>query len=247
MKKLFLISILGLSSPLYSAHPLITDDTGVQGKRKFQWESNLEYGVDKENGDKFKYYFYNNVLSFGVNDNSDLIISLPYVWWKDYSADLSEKGISDLSFELKYKFYQKESLSLAVKPGFSFPSGDHKKDLGSGKIGYGGFFILSKEYSRGQIHFNIGYLRNENKLNENKDIYKISFGTFISVKDNLNLVLDSGFETNSDKDSDSDPGFLIVGFIYSPYDNFDLDMGIKRGITSSETDTAYMIGITRRW
>jgi len=34
----------------FAAHPLITDDTGVQGKNNWQLESNMEYGIEKENG-----------------------------------------------------------------------------------------------------------------------------------------------------------------------------------------------------
>ena len=45
------ISVLLItSSPFFAAHPLITDDTGTQGKGKFQLEVNREYGYDKEEG-----------------------------------------------------------------------------------------------------------------------------------------------------------------------------------------------------
>lgn len=35
----------------YAAHPLITDDTGTQGKGKFQIEVNSEFAYDKETVD----------------------------------------------------------------------------------------------------------------------------------------------------------------------------------------------------
>jgi len=58
----------------FAAHPLITDDTGVQGKNKWQLESNMEYGIEKENGKKYKTILYTNALTFGYSDNIDLIL-----------------------------------------------------------------------------------------------------------------------------------------------------------------------------
>lgn len=37
-----------LSSASFAAHPHITDDTGTQGKGKFQLEVNSEFAYDKE-------------------------------------------------------------------------------------------------------------------------------------------------------------------------------------------------------
>jgi len=51
-KKMFLIPLtlfLPLfSSSVFAAHPLITDDTGTQGKGRFQMEVNSEVNYDKE-------------------------------------------------------------------------------------------------------------------------------------------------------------------------------------------------------
>ncbi len=38
------------STIAYAAHPLITDDTGTQGKGKFQIEINSEFSTDTKNG-----------------------------------------------------------------------------------------------------------------------------------------------------------------------------------------------------
>lgn len=243
------IAIIACPSILFAAHPLITDDTGTQGKGKLQIESNYEYGVDKDGGDEFKSGVLNNTISFGISENVDGVFSLPYMWWKDGANNLKQSGISDISVQLKYKFYENEKngVSFGIKPGFSIPSGDEKKGLGSGRMGYSGCFIVSKEFNSSGFHLNLGYSRNENKLDEKKDIYNASIAGFIRIKNNLNIVWDIGTRTNTDKGADNNPAYAIMGFIYSLLDNFDIDAGVKRGITSSETDWTYLFGLTWRY
>jgi hypothetical protein len=45
-KVLIFSAILLIASPSWAAHPLITDDTGTQGKGKFQLELNGQYDWD---------------------------------------------------------------------------------------------------------------------------------------------------------------------------------------------------------
>ena len=40
------------SGTVFAAHPLITDDTGTQGKGKFQLEVNGEYAHEDEDGER---------------------------------------------------------------------------------------------------------------------------------------------------------------------------------------------------
>jgi predicted porin len=233
----------------FAAHPLITDDTGVQGKNKWQLESNIEYGIEKENGEKYKTILYTNALTFGYSDNIDLILSAPYVWEKDELEweTIKTNGISDLTFEVKKRFYVNNGLSLSLKPGVRIPTGDKDKGLGSGKMGYSLYLILSKEYEKLNFHINGGYIRNENKNNERKNIYHFSIAAIYKICGKTNIVTDLGGERNTDKNSNTDPLYGIIGVIYSLNDNFDIDFGYKDGLNSSETDNTYLFGLTWRW
>jgi len=101
----------------FAAHPLITDDTGVQGKNNWQLESNMEYGIEKENGEKYKTTLYTNVLTFGYSDNMDLILSAPYIWRKDELEveTIKTNGISDITFEVKKRFYENKGFFSCFK------------------------------------------------------------------------------------------------------------------------------------
>ena len=80
MKKFFITTFICLLIPAFSfaAHPLITDDTGTQGKGKYLIELNSEYGIEKENGVTEKNFEIAPTLSYGVTDSIDVVLSIPY-------------------------------------------------------------------------------------------------------------------------------------------------------------------------
>jgi hypothetical protein len=237
-----------------AAHPLITDDTGTQGKGKFQLELNGQYDSDKETVDGVKIKAIGGqaaaTLSYGILGNADLVLSLPYLWGKieeNESTTYSEKGISDLVLEAKWRFFEKEGYSLALKPGVRIPTGDYKNGLGAGDVGYQAFLIGSKEMAPWTFHANLGYMHNENKIDEQKNIWHASLATTWEAIKNLKLVANIGIERNPAGNANNDPAFLIGGMIYSVAENIDLDCGVKYGLNSSETDWSLLAGITVRF
>ncbi len=179
----------------------------------------------------------------------DLVLGVPYIWGKVEANEgtvYDERGISDTTFEIKWRFFEKEGWSLALKPGLSFPTGDEDKGLGTGKIGYHIHLIASKEVGAWAFHANLGYIGNENKVDEEKSLWHASFATTYEVIKHLKIVGNIGIERSPDK-INPDPAFLIGGIIYSGFKNFDLDVGVKYGLTSSQTDLAVLAGITFRF
>ncbi|MBM4334038.1 MAG: transporter [Deltaproteobacteria bacterium] len=252
--RLVLGTVLFVPAFAWAAHPLITDDSGTQGKGKFQFELNAQYDRDEETvagvPTKSTGEQVGATLSYGIIENADLVLSLAYVRGKveeDGTTVYDEKGISDTTFEVKWRFFEKEGWSFALKPGFSFPTGDENKGLGTGRTGYHVFLIASKEAAAWAFHANLGYIRNENKVDEEKNIWHASLATTYEVVKDLKVVGNLGIERNPDKTSDNDPAFLIGGFIYSVSKNFDLDLGVKYGLTSSETDLSVLAGIAFRF
>ena len=114
-----------------------------------------------------------------------------------------------------------------MKPGISIPTGNDEKGLGAGQLGGHLFLIASQELGSWAFHGNLGYIRNENKVDERKDIWHASFAATWEVVKNLKLVADIGIERNPDDDAKDDPAFLIGGIIYSVKENFDVDFGVK--------------------
>jgi hypothetical protein len=183
----------------------------------------------------------------------DLVFGLPYtsVRVDDAGTTTAVRGATDLSMELKARVYEKNGLSFAVKPGVSLPTGDEEKGLGNGKVSYSTFFITTKEAGPWAFHFNVGYLRNEYKIQADeeanrKDLWHVSIASQVEVVRNFNLVANIGMERNPDRESNTNPAFILGGFIYSVADNFDFDFGIKGALNKTETDTTFLAGITWR-
>ena len=254
VKSLFVSMFMLVPAVTWGAHPLITDDAGTQGKGKFQVEVSGQYDSDKEtlNGVSVESTGGQvaTTLSYGFIENADLVLSLPYQWGKvkeDGATVYDERGISDTTVEVKWRFFEKDGLSLALKPGLRIPTGNDEKGLGAGRTGYHAFFIGSKEVEPWAFHVNIGYIGNENKADEEKNVWHASLATTYEVIKNLKLVGNVGIERNSDKAADKDPAFLIGGVIYSLSESLDIDAGVKYGLTAVETEWSLMAGMAFRF
>lgn len=259
-KKIFIVIITVLwYGSAFAAHPLITDDTGTQGKGKFQLEVNSEFSYDKETKEGVTEKETGSkvaaALSYGVIDNVDIVLGLPNQWKKsteDSTVTSDVSGVSDMSLEVKWRFFDKGGLSFALKPGITLPTGDENKGLGNGRASYGLTFITTKEMDPWAFHFNLGYTNNEYKLQTDNDanrkgIWHISLASEVEVVKNLKAVANIGMERNPDKTSNTHSAFILGGIIYSIAENLDIDFGIKGGLNKPETDYAILAGIAWRF
>ncbi len=237
------------SGTVFAAHPLITDDTGTQGKGKFQLEVNGEYAHEDENGVTEDATEIATMLSFGIVDNVDVVLGIPYQYIraKDPGTATREKGVSDTSLELKWRFYEKDGLSFALKPGITLPTGDDAKGLGAGRATYGLFFITTKEIEPWAFHLNLGYGRNENKVDEREDIWHASLASEREIVKDLKAVANLGIERNPDRTSSTHPAFILGGLIYSLSEGLDVDFGVKGGLNKPETDYSILAGATLKF
>jgi len=254
-----IVAMVVMTGTAFGAHPLITDDTGTNGKGTFQLELTGEFAYEEEKSSditvKEKGYEAGAVISAGILDTMDILCGFPYQWNRteeDGTIVSDEDGISDIGLELKWRFFEQNGLSIALKPGLTIPSGDEEKGLGTGKVSYGATFIVTKEVGVFILHMNSGYMHNEYELEEDKDssekdLWHISLAGVYQISENLQVTGNIGVEKNSDKDADTDPAFALFGLIYSLTPDVDMDFGFKAGLTSTETDAALLTGLTMRF
>lgn len=260
MKSLGIMCIIhAFLSFSYAAHPLITDDTGSQGKGKFLFELNGQASHDSMDSrddagvkirTKSREWELKAGLTYGVMENIDVILGMPYQWKRVEESDVTTSdvhGIADMSLELKWRFYEKDGLSVALKPALTMPTGDKDKDLGTGRATVSLFFIATKELNPLAFHCNLGYKRNENQREQREDIWHASLAGEYKVIQKLKLVANIGAERNTDPSSNTHPAFLLGGVIYSIRENLDFDFGIKIGLNETEKDVAFLGGIALRF
>ncbi|OPY79172.1 MAG: hypothetical protein A4E64_00507 [Syntrophorhabdus sp. PtaU1.Bin058] len=240
-----------LPAPAFAARPLITDDAGTLGKGGFQVESGIEVSDHRQDFDDVATKEYgtswNTTVSYGLTDNIDIVLGLPYEKAKVEEDDVTvhdEDGLTDVTLEVKWRFLEKDGFALALKPGLSFPTGNDKKGLGTGRMTYGMVFIATKELEPFAFHLNAGYKRNENRVDERKDIWGADLAGEVEILKSLKLVANVGMVTNTDRESSTAPAFALGGLIYSITENIDIDLGYKRGLNRAEADNTYIGGLT---
>ena len=238
------LCIAMITPAAWASHPLVTDDTGTQGQGHFQLEVNGQYDNNKEDGKTITGGQAAAALSYGLTDTIDVVVGAPYLWTEDAN------GLSDMSVDVKFRIFENDGLSFAVKPGLSLPTGDQGNGLGTGKVGGHLYLIGTKETGPWCFSVNLGYIRNETDMDADsveKNIWHISASGAYALNDHWKLVADIVTERNTDRNADNDPVEAIAGVIYSPTKDIDLDLGIKRGITSSAPDWSLMAGTTFRF
>jgi hypothetical protein len=243
------LAVLTFAGISLAVHPLITDDTGTQGQGKFQLETNYEYDHDSADGVMVNVHQLQTTLSYGVIDTVDVVANFPVLFTKTKvrGETFTDNGLSDLAFDVKWRFFEKDGLSFALKPGITVPSGDDERGLGAGEVGYHLWLISTFELEPWKFHFNAGYIRNENNLDERTDLWHVSLATEVQLCKWARAVVNIGAEGNPDKASDTPPTFIIGGFIFPILENLDLDIGVKGGLTEPEVDYALLAGLTFRF
>lgn len=232
-----------------AAHPLVTEDTGTQGQGKYQLELQYERVRDDEFNVRDRSSSFATVLSWGFHDKGDLIVTLPYerLDIDDDGSITEESGRGDVGLDAKWRFYENDNLSFAVKSGLSFATGDEDRDLGAGKINYSVLFITSYEAEPWAMHMHAGYLSNRSSAatDERNHVWHVSVGGWREIG-KLKLVADIGHDT-SVASGESGSTFAIAGVIYSPSEDIDLDVGVKKGLNDAEVDSALLAGLTLRF
>jgi len=254
------------SSLAWAAHPFITDDTGTQGAGNWQLELMAQQGRINRIADagagpvelRSRVTAFNPVLTYGFRDTLDIALGGNYLRQKDSQngAEVTTSGTADSTLELKWRFYDDNGFSMALKPGLSLPTGDENKGLGSGKTSWAVNFIAAYEAKPWSFMGNVAYARARFELPQDaadnrRDLWRISAGAAYSISEQFRLTGELGSRTNEASADPFLPGrnarFAMLGAIYSPTEKIDLDIGLRKGLNRAEDDTVFLIGATFRW
>ncbi len=242
-------SLTFLAASANAAHPLITEDTGTQGKGRYQLELFGERTRDEAAGLVVRATQVTAVQSYGVVDSVDIQFGIPYLRQSedDGATRTTVRGRQDAAIDVKWRFYERDGLSLGLKPGVTLPTGDDERGLGSGRAGWGSLLIVSYETGPVALHSHVGYRRNRNTLDERESLGHISGAVMYKVVDSVRLIADLSWDTNPDKASNDPVRYSIIGAIWGVNRDLDLDIGWRRGHGEPATDKAFLLGATFRW
>jgi len=225
MRTLLFAALLWMIAPLvFGAHPLVTDDPGTQGRGNQQIEANTDWARQRDASAHIGSFTY----TYGALDTLDVFLSAP-------QAFNAPSGLEDMSLGAKWRFHESETLSLAIEPQLFLPTGDETKSLGNGKTSMALTGILAYDTAPWRLLGNLALLVNRYKLQADRDanhsvIWRTSMSIWRILNHEWKLVSDMGIQRSVEKAADSNPGFLLAGFIYSPTPHLDLDAGVKFGL-----------------
>lgn len=230
-------------------HPLVTDDTGTQGKGGFQFEHFADFHHERESGVRSDTFIGLAQVSAGIGRPVDLVVAGTYVRsaTNDNGTTARECGAGDVLVEVKWRALEWGGASVALKPSVYLPSADDGRGLGPGRARPSLFLIGTRKNEKGEFHANAAYTRNENKAGERKDIWRASASAGIKVASWLKVVYDIVVSRNPDAGSKLLVTSVIGGVVFSPCEHFDLDVGVEKGITKPATDLGILTGVTWRF
>jgi hypothetical protein len=233
-----LLALLLLSRSAHGAHPLLTEDTGTQGKGGWQLEVNGERQRDPQPDGTpvLRAIQSGTTLSYGVTDTVDFKVDLPYV---------RHQGALDVAAGFKWRFYEEGPLSFGTLFGILLPTGDEQKGLGTGRYNAGASGIASWQGERWEFHSHLGLRTNSNVIGQRDWLGHFSAATLYRVWQPFRLLLDVAWDSNPQADEGA-LGNTVVGFIWNVTKDFDLDAGYRRGNNPAIRD-AWLLGLTLRW
>ena len=232
-----------------AAHPLITEDAATQGKGNSQIELTTEYGREDRNNELLTASVTQAVLSYGVLDNLDLILGVPYLRLTSTSADRQSiaSGGGDIGVDLKWRFFEQGDLGIAVKPGITIPTGDRNKELGSARVRSGIYLVTSYTPDPWGWHLHVGYLNYNNVEGDRRSLWHLSTAGWYVLAKRYKFVVDIGADASPEREADSYYAFAIAGLIVSVTDKFDIDIGYRRALTELGLANTLLAGLAVRW
>ncbi len=213
-------------------HPLITEDTGVLGRGVWQLELHGERSREREAGTTARGIDASAALSYGITDRADLQVELPYVREEEDGRVVAE-GRDDASLSLKWRAFERDGLSVVVKP-----------DLHEGRR-WGLNLVAGYVAGRVELLAHAGYMRNR-KPGERDSLRHASIAGIFEASEKLKLVLDLGRDTNPQPAAGS-LRELVLGLMYALSRDADLGLGLKRGLSDPADDRALLAGVKLRF
>ena len=261
--------LLSPVAPAFGAHPLFTDGTITQGKGKTQIEMSYQYESDNDNGIKSETSKPQIQLTYGILENLDAIVTVPYLFVRQTQGELTTNndGIGDITLALKWRFYGEKGkgLQFAIKPAITLPTGNEQMGLGNGqassgipfitnfdKQSYGITFLTSFEREEWIATISLGYQYNQYGLQSDRDAYRqdiwlAGLSGQYEIVEKVWLVGEVVVQSNPNATSSTPPAFINGGIIYELTKNIDLDGGYKYGLNKPAVDYSISGAVTVRF
>jgi hypothetical protein len=230
-----------LSSSVFAARPLTTDDAGTVEKGKFQFETGFDF-TRQDNHDRE--ISPSLTISYGLLEKMDVGIGSGYLFVLPKEGE-NENGFGDTELKLKYRLLDERDWmpSFAMTGNLKIPTASESKGLGSGKTDFGINTIVTKNLSkRWVIHLNFGYtFLGEHGVNNE---FNYSAAAQFILSDKWALVGEIVGVNNFNGRKGDDPISGLLGTYYLISENVIWDAGVEIGMNKAAPDFRLTTGLT---
>lgn len=274
-KKIFLVSffVFLFCKASFAARPLATDDAGTVEKKHWEIEFGTTYSkiIERdrevleieieETGDivsqeletknVIKETDLELVVKYGILDNFDIGVKVPYIFLDMPEDQKNIDGRGDAEVVTKYRIFEEKKILPAYTFGVALKTHTGNKDrgLGTGKIDWFLNNIFTKSIGKFILHSNIGWtFINKGKPKEDTRPDDVLFyglaAEYPLIEEKLNLVAEFIVETEFRGNFDENPSEMLFGFNYSINKNIKFDVGAGFGLTKVSPDWKLTSGFT---
>ena len=227
------LALAGISASVEALQPLITDDTGTQGEGGSQLEMSYARDRTRAAGESERVHTLPVVYTYGLTESFDVYAGVAYTRIRAGMSGNDANGLGNTTIGAKWRIFEHDGTSLAVKPEMAIPVSSHREreGLGTGRTSGSLTVILSRDLPFGAIHFNAGAGRDRFRHSDENpvtDFKRYSVAPVWDVSEQWKLALDLGVESARANGHTVRSRFTEVGAIYSPSKSLDLALGLIR-------------------
>jgi len=248
----FAIMLVTIPAVAWAMHPLITDDTGTQGKGAVLVESNVNYMKNNE----FRSTTVPLAFTAGINETMDAGVEIPYLLLRPSPVTgQPERGFSDVNFKFKHRFYEQEKKdgeheqserSLAYQVAYSQPTGREELGLGAGTARWSARILGTTVWESTEISANLGYDSSGKALRRGNFSFDYAVSLSVTAKYERPKPWEPVAELAVIKVKGMD-GYdriatALVGIIYEHSERFYVDTGYRVGLNGQSEDYALLAG-----
>jgi hypothetical protein len=244
IKPAALLAVALITTHATAFQPLITDDTGTQGRGGNQMEVSLNQSRTATSGVTDRIGSLPVIYTRGVTETVDVYAGLAYLRLRPGTGHGDASGAGNPSVGSKWRFLDNtaDGTSAAGKLELLPPVSSSAEAAGLGSASMGGnlTLILTQEVSFGAIHVNAsaGRLRYRASAN-NPDAtpLRLSAAPVWHMDAQWKLALDLGAQWVQSGVQRLRTGYVELGGIWSPHDDVDLALGVIRTANNENPQT----------
>lgn len=229
------------ASVVWASHPLLTEDTGVLGKGGYELEVHGER--TRAAGERSTEAVVK--LGHGLAETLDVELELPYT--RTVAGGSVTSGRGDAGLGAKWRFFEKDAFSMALKSELLLPTGRDELGLGAGRARWGVNLAAAYELGRFELLAHLGYLHNRNTLGERRSLAHQSVAVLFGATEKLKVVIDLARDTNADPQTRAHAREAMLGAIYAASDAVELGLGFRKALNDAADERGVRAGIKLRW